>query len=114
MPNLGSIGLSFPADPMAIALGLRVPFPRSSGSAAGRSGKPRSNVRDLKTAPALRLLHQIGGTGNEDRRIDETTGGDTQSRRLFEAGTGFKKNNVVGGQRKSLKSPNSGKESEGI
>jgi hypothetical protein len=44
----------------------------------------------IETAPALHLLYQIGGSGNEDRRTNETTGADTQIA-AFKAGIGFKK-----------------------
>ena len=75
------------------------PFSRSSGSAAAESDKWRPSVRDLKTAPALRLLHETGGPRNEDRRNDKQPGVNKQPLRrrgAFKAGSGSKKGKGVG------------------
>jgi len=73
LPDIGSIGLSFsvgsrvmvswPGDPGGL------PFSRSSGAAAGRSGGKGAHASAiLKTAPALHLPHETGGPRNEDER----------------------------------------------
>ena len=55
-----------------------VPFFTPLRLAAEKSGKRRHAPAIYKTAPALHLRKKTWGRGNEDRRTDETTRGDTQ------------------------------------
>ena len=83
--------------------------------AASWSDKRRLNIRDNKTAPALRLLKEIGGTGNEETTDDETEANPSRPRRAApKPELGLKNEKCRGDRRKSLKRLNSAKKIEGF
>jgi hypothetical protein len=83
-PDIGSIGLSLILGSAGLwPPGRQVPVSHERGSAADRSD--RNGVQasaTLKTPPALRLPHEIGGTQNEDQRTDNQTQGEHATPRL--------------------------------
>jgi hypothetical protein len=98
LPDIGSIALSFPRVPGLFALwtpGFPFSRPRARGRQVGRKWRPsvsQRRVHDRKMAPALRLLHETGGTGNEDKRNDRQPVGNNacasvaRQRRISESG----------------------------